>query len=67
VEWNISRAAGLLAAFGLDTKQDPVVVHASPAAWAELQRRLVDAGISLAWVIDVGVADPSIACVQLRQ
>jgi len=65
VEWNVGESAGLLAAFSLDTKQDPAVVHASPAARAELQRRLVGEGIPLAWVIDVGVNDPAFARVQL--
>jgi hypothetical protein len=64
VERNVGESAGLLAAFALDTAQDPAVVHASPAARAELQRRLVGEGIPLAWVIDVGVNDPAFARVQ---
>jgi hypothetical protein len=65
VEWNVGESAGLLAAFALDTRQDPAAVHASPTARRELQRRLVDAGVPLCWSIDVGVDDPAFARVQL--
>jgi hypothetical protein len=46
MEWNVGQAA-----FALDTKQDPGGVHASPAARAVFQRRLVAEGIPLARVI----------------
>jgi FAD dependent oxidoreductase len=65
VEWNVGESAGLLAAFALDTRQDPAAVHASGTARRELQRRLVDAGVPLCWSIDVGVDDPAFARVQL--
>ena len=65
VEWNVGESAGLLAAFALDTRQEPAAVHASATARGELQRRLVDAGVPLCWSIDVGVDDPAFARLQL--
>jgi len=65
VEWNVGESAGQLAAFALDTRQDPAAVHASGTARRELQRRLVDAGVPLCWSIDVGVDDAEFARVQL--
>jgi hypothetical protein len=55
VEWNIGEAAGTLAALALEERTTPRAVAETPALRAGLQRRLLAAGVPLAWLVDVGV------------
>ena len=64
VEWNIGEAAGALAAFALERRLPPRVVHGSPALLREFQQTLAQEGVPLAWLIDVGVRHPAFAAVQ---
>ena len=65
VEWNTGEAAGMLAAFALETSRDPAAVHRDLALRRAFQRRLVVAGVPLYWFIDVPVDDRRFAEVQL--
>jgi FAD-dependent oxidoreductase family protein len=65
VEWNVGEAAGAVAAFALETGQDPAAIHADPALRRDLQRRLVGEGIPLCWFTDVEVGHPAFPALQL--
>lgn len=49
VEWNIGEAAGHLAAFCLDRKEQPKAVHSSPELLIEYQSELSGSGVELHW------------------
>ncbi|MCL4800855.1 MAG: FAD-dependent oxidoreductase [Burkholderiales bacterium] len=65
VEWNIGEAAGALAAFALEARVSPAAVRERTDLLGCFQRRLLDAGVPLAWLIDIGVDDPLFAPSQL--
>jgi FAD dependent oxidoreductase len=65
IEWNIGEAAGALAAFALDERVAAATVHERPDVLARFQRRLLDDGVPLAWLVDVGSADPAFVGSQL--
>jgi hypothetical protein len=64
VEWNIGEAAGTLAAFALDAKRTPRVIHDDPSLLTAFQQRLLEEGVPLYWFIDVPVSHPAFAVVQ---
>jgi hypothetical protein len=49
VEWNIGEAVGVLASLCTEKKVSPRAVRHTPGLLAELQRRLVVEGVTLAW------------------
>jgi FAD dependent oxidoreductase len=57
IEWNIGEAAGALAAFALEERVAPAAVRERADLLGRLQRRLLDEGVPLAWLIDVGIED----------
>src|SRR5262245_14959679 len=65
VEWNVGEAAGILAAYALETGRDPAAIHAETPLRRDLQRRLVGDGVPLVWFTDVGVAHPRFAELQM--
>lgn len=64
VEWNIGEAAGVLAAFALETKRSPRAIHQNSTLLRQFQHRLLAEGVPLYWFIDVPVSHPSFAIVQ---
>ena len=62
VEWNIGEAAGALAAFALQERMPVKSIRENRLA--QFQRSLLDEGIPIAWVIDVGVKHKAFAAVQ---
>jgi len=64
VEWNIGEAAGALAAFALDRHVSPRSVYARLELRQVFQGTLIDEGVPLVWLIDVGVDHPAFAAVQ---
>jgi hypothetical protein len=64
-EWNIGEAAGVLAAFALESGRDPAAIHADPALRRDFQRHLVTEGVPLYWFTDVGVDHPAFAALQM--
>lgn len=64
VEWNVGEAAGSLAAFALETKRTPRAIHGDPFLVRQFQRRLLDEGVPLYWLIDVPVSHKAFAAVQ---
>jgi hypothetical protein len=64
VEWNIGEAAGLLAAVALESGRSPAAIGGDRASLRAFQDRLLAAGVPLAWLIDVGTADPAFAVAQ---
>jgi hypothetical protein len=64
VEWAIGEAAGALAAFALEQRVTPAAVCARADLLDRFQRGLLDAGVPLAWVADVGIDDPAFAGAQ---
>lgn len=67
IEWNIGEAAGSLAAYALETGSTLASVHDRPDLRERLQRRLLADGVPLAWLVDVGPADPLFVGSQLLQ
>lgn len=65
-EWAVGEAAGALAVYCLDVGTDPVTVAAVPARVLDLQRRLLAAGVPLAWIPDVPRDAPGFAEAQLE-
>jgi hypothetical protein len=65
VEWNTGESAGALAAYALDIGEDPATIHDDLALRRDFQRRLATDGVPLCWFIDVGVAHPAFAAVQM--
>jgi hypothetical protein len=64
VEWNVGEAAGVLASVAVETGRDPADLHADVPSRREVQRRLIAAGVPLAWFVDVGVDHPAFAGLQ---
>ena len=62
VEWNIGEAAGALAAFALRKRISLKSVRETHLR--EFQRELLDAGVPLAWAVDVPLGHPAFAAVQ---
>jgi hypothetical protein len=56
VEWNIGEAAGLLAAWSLETRSAPYTIWSEPAQRAEFQLGLLREGVPLTWV-DVPIGE----------
>jgi hypothetical protein len=65
VEWNIGEAAGSLAAFALDEHVSPAAVRERPELLRRFQGRLLANGIPIAWLVDVGVDEPTFAGSQM--
>jgi hypothetical protein len=66
VEWNIGEAAGALAAFALENRSSPAAVRGDAVARGRFQRRLLEAGIPLAWQTNTSVGDPRFVAEQLK-
>ena len=64
VEWNIGEAAGALAAQALAVGRAPRSIQADPVLLRSFQRSLLEEGVPLAWLIDVGVDHPAFAASQ---
>ncbi len=64
IEWNIGESAGLLAVFCLGAGVLARDVADQPALLRELQRRILESGIPLHWLVDVGLDHPAFAAVQ---
>ena len=58
IEWNIGEAAGELAALALEQRVAPAAVQERTELLALLQRRLLERGVPLAWLTDVGGDSP---------
>ena len=58
IEWNVGEAAGTLAAMAMELGVAPASVHRDADLMRRLQRRLLEAGVPIAWLIDVGNDDP---------
>ena len=65
IEWNIGEAAGALAAFALDQHVAPAAVRERAELLQRFQRHLLENGVPLAWLIDVGVHDSRFVASQL--
>ncbi|MEM6429092.1 MAG: FAD-dependent oxidoreductase [Deinococcota bacterium] len=63
-EWAVGEAAGHLAAFCCHTGHKPAQVWANDALTKRLQTQLVDAGVPLAWTVDVPQEHPLFAGLQ---
>ncbi len=64
IEWNIGEAAGLLAAFCLQTNATPREVYTDPSRLRAFQSRLLGEGIALHWYIDVPLTHSAFTVVQ---
>ena len=64
VEWNTGEAAGVLAAWALETTSAPSAIHADAGRRNRYQRALLDEGVPLCWLIDVPPSQPEFADVQ---
>lgn len=64
VEWNIGEAAGMLAAYSLETKRSPRAIRGDAPLRGAFQFRLLEEGIPLYWLIDAPVSHPSFAAIQ---
>jgi len=64
VEWNLGEAAGALAAFCLDRGRPPAAVWRDVTLRSAFQGSLLNEGVPLAWVVDIGVDHPGFAAVQ---
>ena len=64
VEWNIGEAAGHLCALSLKEARPPRAFHDEAHALGLFQGRLLEAGIPLAWLTEVGVTAPQFSKAQ---
>jgi hypothetical protein len=64
VEWNIGEAAGHLCALSLKEGRLPRAFHDETQALGLFQGRLLEAGIPLAWLTEVGVTAPQFSKAQ---
>lgn len=64
VEWNTGEAAGVLAAWALETACAPATIHADEGRRNGYQRALLDEGVPLCWLIDVPPSRAEFAAVQ---
>ncbi len=65
VEWNVGEAAGSLAAFALGEQVAPATVRERPDLLERFQRRLLEQGVPIAWLVETGVGDASFASGQI--
>lgn len=65
IEWNIGEAAGALAAFALDQRVTPAAAYERAELLQQFQRQLLDNGVPLVWLVDVGVHDARFVASQL--
>ena len=65
IEWNIGEAAGALAAFALNERVAPAQVRQRADLLHRFQHRLLEDGMPLAWLIDVGLDHPAFVASQL--
>jgi hypothetical protein len=63
-EWAIGEAGGLVAAWAIPHRREPVELAQDRDALRALQRQLLEAGHPLAWFDDVGPEDPAFAAIQ---
>jgi hypothetical protein len=66
VEWNIGEAAGALAAFALGEQVAPAAVRERPDLLERFQQRLLEQGVPIAWLVEVGVGDARFISSQLE-
>ena len=64
VEWNIGEAAGSLAAFALESKRTSRAIHGDPFLVRQFQRRLLEEGVPLYWLIDLPLSHAAFGAVQ---
>ena len=64
VEWNTGEAAGVLAAWAIETACSPAAIHADEGRRTGYQRALLDEGIPLCWLIDVPASQVEFGAVQ---
>lgn len=64
VEWNTGEAAGVLAAWVIESACSPAAIHADAGRRIGYQRALLDEGVPLCWLIDVPPLQPEFAAVQ---
>jgi hypothetical protein len=64
VEWNIGEAAGALADWSLSRNRSPEQIWRDVGETASFQRRLLEDGVPLAWVVDVPPGHPSFIAIQ---
>ena len=64
VEWNTGEAAGVLAAWAIESACSPAAIHADAGRRIGYQRALLDEGVPLCWLIDVPPLRPEFAAVQ---
>lgn len=64
VEWNTGEAAGVLAAWALESASTPAAAHADEVRRNGYQRALLDEGVPLCWLIDVPPSRAEFAAVQ---
>jgi len=57
VEWNIGEAAGALAAYALGEQVAPAAVRERPELLERFQRRLLEQGVPIAWLVEVGIGE----------
>ena len=66
VEWNVGEAAGALAAFALGEGVAPAAVRERPDLLERFQRRLLEQGVPIAWLVETGVGDAGFLSGQLE-
>ena len=64
VEWNTGEAAGVLAAWALETSSAPAAIHADDGRRSGYQRTLLAEGVPLCWLIDVPPSQAEFAAAQ---
>ena len=64
VEWNTGEAAGVLAAWALETASAPSTIHADEGCRNGYQRALLDEGVPLCWLVDVPPSRTEFAAAQ---
>ena len=65
VEWNIGEAAGALADWSLGRQRSPEQVWRDPGETACFQRRLLEDGVPIAWIVDVPPGHRAFTAVQV--
>ena len=64
VEWSTGEAAGVLAAWAIESACSPAAIHADAGRRIGYQRALLDEGVPLCWLIDVPPLRSEFAAVQ---
>ncbi len=65
MEWNIGEAAGALADWSLGRQRSPEQVWRDPGETSRFQRRLLEDGVPIAWIVDVPPGHPAFTAVQV--